>query len=135
MNLTSTILINRKAANILEFTSVEHEQAFNNVLDVADERSEYFVDDPRFSAMIYILTSDFLVSKFDRITNDTNEIFEIDYSLKNVVLSSTEKFMMTFALKFYFSSVECDYDFAYWYSQLDRENQDVILNSLKFIRN
>lgn len=118
----------------INFNSLEHEQAFQNVLEVTNARSEYFADDKFYQSMIYILTSDFLRNKFDYITNDTDEIFEIDYSMSNVNLSSTERFMMSYALKMYFSATQHDYDFAYWFYQLNKENQEVMLNSLKFIQ-
>ena len=118
----------------LEFVSQEHEQAFENVLDVTNARSDYFSDDKFYMSMIYILTCDFIRPLFDRITYDTDELFEIDYNADISVFSSTEKFMITYALKLYFSSVENDYDFAYWFYQLSNENQQVMLNSLKFLQ-
>lgn len=117
----------------LEFSSVDHEQRFYNVLEVTEERSGYFADDRFYQSMIYILTSDFCVRIFDQIVYDTNERFE--FELDNPILkklSSTETFMVTYALNLYFNT-EHDYRFSYWFYQLDPKNQDVMMNSLKFI--
>lgn len=117
----------------LYFMSEEHEQAFDQALEVTKHRSEYFADDRFYQAMIYILTSDYLRCDFDLITNDTDEIFEIIPEVDSKI-SSTKKFMMSYALKLYFSSVKNDYDFAYWFYQLDPQNQMIMLESLKFLQ-
>lgn len=117
----------------LQFSSIEHEQAFDQALEVTKHRSEYFADDRFYQSMMYILTSDYLRCDYERITNDTDEIFEINAEV-NELMSSTKKFMMTYALNLYFSSVKNDYGFAYWFYQLDPSNQMIMLESLKFLQ-
>ena len=85
--------------------------------------------------MFYLLNSDFLNSKFEQLIeehDDDHLSIDVD-KLSSIDLSSTQRFMMTFALSFYFN-VECDYNFAYSFYQLDRDNQELVLTALSFLK-
>ena len=117
------------------FQSKSHEGRFEIRMEWFEETYGAIQRDKFFNAMFYLVNSDFLNAKFEQLIDEDSEersFIDVD-KLKSIDMSSTQKFMMTFALSFYFN-VECDYNFAYWFYQLDRDNQDLIMNALSILK-
>lgn len=117
------------------FQSTDHQCRFEERLEWFEETHGLVRRDPFFCAMFYLVNSDFLNGKFEKLVDeDVNEKMYINLDkLGSIDMSSTQKFMMTFALSIYFP-IECDYNFAYSFYQLDKDNQDLILTALSFLK-
>ena len=118
-----------------KFQSQKHEEAFKSVLETTRFKSEYSYDDKFYQSMVYLLTSDFLEPIFRRrLAKEEDGLFIIDHKAPIDVLSSTEKFMTSYALGLYFTGVPHEYKFSSWFWELNRSNQELMMESLGFLK-
>ena len=118
------------------FQSKEHQRRFEERLAEFEETHGLVCSDPFFHAMFYLVNSDFLNGKFEKLFEEdfnSGKRYINLHKFSSIDMSSTQKFMMSFALSIYFN-FECDYNFAYSFYQLDRDNQDLITNALSFLK-